>query len=585
MNVVITGGHDAANSKAAPIERGESMRRLMIGLGVTAAVAGLLATGQPVLAEPPAPPQAPSRAFPEAPAEYAGQRIQWQPCFPPGQPLPPGLPPGSERIECGELTAPRDWHDPAGGEDVTIAVTRLSPASGPAGRALFTNPGGPGGAGVEMPLAMLVQNHTRVLENFDIYGIDVRGTGLSSTVSCGPQDATDPLDARDRSPQSIRAQLALTEEFAADCQRHSGELGRYVTTEQTVADLDLLRQVEQREKVNWYGVSGGTWLGAYYATYFPEAVDKFVLDSNAQFTGSWQEVFGWQPLAFERRWREDLRPWLAAHDDVYGLGATPDAVQKTVDELRAELKRNPVPNPEGAPLDHNAFDSMLLWTMYSKQAFPSLGEALAGLRGGTAPQREDAARTMARADAMALPMRPTPVADGQDPVLDSQTATMFSIRCNDTRFRGGPGDLVWNSELQGRLFPTYGYNTIFQPCAYWDRPDVELREPTGEGVPPVLMLQSENDPATAVEGARIAHRDFAGSRMVTVADEGDHGVYAAGNACVDDVVESYLVDGVVPARDVTCQGVGLPEPQQARTAAAKPAGLLDVLAELADTLG
>ncbi|MFD0491830.1 hypothetical protein ACFQ0O_37560 [Saccharopolyspora spinosporotrichia] len=39
---------------------------------------------------------------------------------------------------------------------------------------------------------------------------------------------------------------------------------------------------------------------------------------------------------------------------------------------------------------------------------------------------------------------------------------------------------------------------------------------------------------------------------------------------MDDVVESYLVDGVVPARDVTCQGVGLPEPRQARTAAAKP---------------
>ncbi|MFD7437939.1 alpha/beta hydrolase [Streptomyces sp. NPDC059861] len=33
-----------------------------------------------------------------------------------------------------------------------------------------------------------------------------------------------------------------------------------------------------------------------------------------------------------------------------------------------------------------------------------------------------------------------------------------------------------------------------------------------------------------------------------------------GEACVDDTVAAYLVDGRVPAADVRCVGPGLPEP-------------------------
>ncbi|WP_433870554.1 alpha/beta hydrolase [Saccharopolyspora sp. CA-218241] len=514
------------------------MRKATLTTAVAVAVGALVGSAAPVLA-------APADAPFEVPERYAKQRIEWAPCLP--DPLPPGLPPGSERLECGTFTAPMDWHDPESGEDVTIAVSRLA-APGGDGRALFTNPGGPGGAGLSMPLALLQMGRTDLLANFDVYGIDVRGTGASSTVSCGPQEYS-PLDLKDRSPDNIRAVLGMVEGLARDCQEHSGELGRHVTTEQTVADLDLLRLVEQREQVSWYGISGGTWLGAYYATYFPDSVERAVLDSNTQFTGSWQQVFGWQPLAIERRWREDLRPWLAEGDHAYGLGATPEAVQATVDRVRAELKANPIPTPNG-PLDHNVVDNLLVQSLYSKSSFDTYGRTMAELAAG-APS-EQAVSALVATRSRQLPMQADPA--------DSMSATFYSIRCNDTAYRGGPGWAVANSEIQGRMFPTYGYHTISQPCAYWDRPDVQLKRPSGEGVVPVLMLQSENDMATATEGAKIAHHQFEGSRMVLVRDEGDHGVYGIGNTCVDDAVERYLIDGVVPEQDLTCQGTGLPEP-------------------------
>jgi pimeloyl-ACP methyl ester carboxylesterase len=551
--------------------RGDRMRNASRALGVTAVLGVLLVAGQPATAQPQPVPAQPVPLF-EVPAKYAGQRIEWAPCFPPE--LPPGLPPGSERLQCGTMTTPMDWRNPNNGKEISIAVSRLSPAAGPSGRALFTNPGGPGGAGLEMPLAMLGMNRAELVENFDIYGIDVRGTGRSSTVSCGQQEQAPQLDVRDRDPATVQAYLDLNRRFAESCQRRSGELGRYVTTEQTVADLDLLRQVEQREKINWYGVSGGTWLGAYLATYFPQSVDKVVLDSNAEFTGSWQEVFGWQPMAFERRWREDVLPWLAAHDAKYHLGTDPRQVQATVDGLRAALKADPLPVPAGPPVDHNALDGLVLQSMYSKFSFPQLGDTLAALRQGTG----EAAPVLAQARARTMPMQAT------DPA-DSQAATLYSIRCNDTPFRGTPESVAAQSGIEGRMFPTYGYYSIVQPCVYWQRPDVNLPKPTGDGVPPVLMLQSENDPATAREGAEIAHRGFQGSRLLTVRNEGDHGVYGTGNACVDDVVEAYLVDGEVPAKDLTCDGLPAPEPAGTRSFAPSGRSLLDTLERLTGTLG
>lgn len=539
-------------------------------LGVTAILGALLVTGQPALAQP-APPQSAPRF--EVPAKYADQRIEWAPCFQ-GE-LPPDYPPGSERLQCGIMTTPMDWRNPNNGKEISIAVSRLSPATGRSDRALFTNPGGPGGAGRGMPLALLERGRVEVLNNFDIYGIDVRGTGRSSTVSCGPEtDEGSQLDVRDRDPETIQAFMDMTQRFAADCQKNSGELGRFVTTEQTVADLDLLRQVEQYEKINWFGVSGGTWLGAYFATYFPQSVDKVVLDSNAEFTGSWQDVFGWQPMAFERRWREDALPWLAAHDANYHLGTDPRQVQATVDELRADLKANPLPAPEGPPVDHSALDNLILQSMYSKSSFPQLGDTLVSLRQDTGA----AAPVLAQARARAMPMQ---AADD----AESQTATFYSIQCNDTPFRGTPESVVVQSGVEGRLYPLYGYYTVMEPCMYWQRPDVNLLKPTGVGVPPVLMLQSENDPATALEGAELAHQRFLGSRLLTVRNEGDHGVYASGNACVDDVVEAYLLDGVLPKRDLTCEGLPLPEPAGMRSAAPGGLSLLDTLTRLAGALG
>jgi len=467
------------------------------------------------------------------PDRYLAQRIEWKPCFDPANP-PEGLPPGGERLECGTYSSPQDWRRAAQGKDITIAVSRLRPVSGEATGSVLTNPGGPGGPGRTFPLLFL--GRSKLLASQEIIGIDVRGTGESTNVTCGGYDWLGIADPRDRGKANLELVFDTAEQQARACQSSSGEFGRVVNTEQTVRDLDLLRHLLGREKINWVGYSGGSWMGAYYATYFPERVGKFVIDSNTEFTSTFQTVFGAFGLGFERRFRTDFLPWVAKYDSLYHLGTTAEEVRLNYEDIRARLAANPLPMPDGSQVTAMLFDLFLVRVQYSKQNFQPGAEQFSQLRQIVLGQGSTAA--LGR-------------------FADASSGTFHAVICNDTPFRGGRDYLVRESGRLGKLYPLIGSYLIAAPCAFWDRPPLQLKTPTGRGVPPILMVQSVRDPATPLEGAQRAHAKFAGSRMLTVTDEGDHGIYAFGNACVDDVVESFIV---VPRRDLTCAGVPLPVP-------------------------
>jgi pimeloyl-ACP methyl ester carboxylesterase len=199
-------------------------------------------------------------------------------------------------------------------------------------------------------------------------------------------------------------------------------------------------------------------------------------------------------------------------------------------------------------VDGFALDLVLTRAQYSKLLFQDAAQTLVTL--------QQATRTGATALVARYP--------------DAPSATLYAVTCNDTKFRHNRTTLAREAERLGERYPLNGFYQRLAPCAFWDRPPLELKEPTGKGVPPVLMVQSVRDPATPVEGAQRAHRNFAGSRMLTVTDEGDHGIYAFGNPCVDDIVEAFIVDGELPPRDLTCEGTPLPDPTAPAAASTRP---------------
>jgi hypothetical protein len=74
---------------------------------------------------------APTAAAAGVPAGYLNQQINWQTCF--STPWE-GLPAGSDKLLCGTITVPMDWHNPGRHKDITIAVSKLAATGRPRAR-------------------------------------------------------------------------------------------------------------------------------------------------------------------------------------------------------------------------------------------------------------------------------------------------------------------------------------------------------------------------------------------------------------------------------------------------------------------
>ena len=204
--------------------------------------------------------------------------LRWATCA-------PGSAAARAGFQCASAVVPLDYRSP-GGAKITLAVVR-HPATGPGRRlgTLFINPGGPGGPGTSaIPRAIrLVPAALRA--RFDVVSWDPRGVGESTAVQCFASRAAENtfLGAAAVFPLGAAQELAYIKrwaQFGQRCAARDGALLNHVTTAETARDLDLLRRAVGDPKLNYLGLSYGTYLGATYANLFPGKVGALVLDGN-----------------------------------------------------------------------------------------------------------------------------------------------------------------------------------------------------------------------------------------------------------------------------------------------------------------
>lgn len=475
-------------------------------------------------------------AAPAVPARYASQKLDWQSC--------------GQGLECASMAVPRDWHHPDAGPDLTVKVSRHR--AGDAGKrrgVLMMAAGGPGGSGLMRP-AGFVQDAPAVGAAYDVVSFDQRGVGAGTKPVCQTDaEFTDFFagDFRDRSPAGIQRVLDNSRTFVNDCEQRSGGLLPYLTTEQTARDMDLFRSLLGEEKIAYYGPSYATMIGAYYATLYPQHVERAVLDSNIAFQGSWEEFEKGQPKSFQRRFEQDFLPWLAKYDDVYHYGRTAAEARAKWEQRRQALHDHPL-TVGSLTLGPNQFDNGTIQAMYSAdQGFSALASSLAAL------DHWDTAN--AGEQKLVGQLFGSYLSPGF-------LAEFFSVTCNDTPWTKNVQYWTERSAEDTGTLPLMGARELAfaSVCAYWPTPPAPEVKVTGKGLPATLMLNSVHDPATYYEGALRAHRALRNSRLVTVAGGGDHGQYHNRNACVDGIVDDYLLTGKAPAHDTTCATKPLPVP-------------------------
>ncbi|MFJ6698881.1 alpha/beta hydrolase [Streptomyces sp. NPDC091272] len=456
-------------------------------------------------------------------------------------------------IKCGYVSVPLDYRKPYG-RQIQIAVDKIANTGTPQDRqgSLVYNPGGPGGSGLKFPRRVVTKSEiwAGAAKAYDLVGFDPRGVGKSTPISCvDPQEyvKAPKADPVPDSEADKRAQRKLAAEYAAGCKERSGWMLPHMTTPNTARDLDVVRAALGDKKLNYLGVSYGTYLGAVYGTLFPSHVRRMVLDSvvNPSTDKIWYEVNLDQDVAFETRWN-DWMQWVAKNDATYHIGNTVAKVRQQWDKLRATAKKDPIGGLVGPQELTNFFQSAPyydsswapvadVWSKYLKGDSATLVDA-------AGPHPEDTAGNIAS---------------------ENGNAVYTAVECADAKWPTSWNK--WNRD-NTRLHEKYPFLTwsnawMNLPCATWGAPQQHATEVrTGKGLPPVLIAQSTRDAATPYAGAVELHKRFKGSRLITERDAGSHGITNLVNPCLNGKVESYLLTGKLDARDVTCAPHATPQP-------------------------
>ncbi|MET8825675.1 alpha/beta fold hydrolase [Streptomyces sp. NPDC004610] len=471
---------------------------------------------------------------------YYSQTIDWHSCA-----LGPDDTTGQELdaagARCADLTVPLDYADPEG-RTLTVAVSRLA-ASDPGERVgpLLLNNGGPGGAGLDMPLTV-GRAMGKVADKYDLIGVDPRFVGRSTPLDCGWDIGTSVFSAgADRA--AFKESVAIQRELADRCERTNGAVLPYVTTRNTARDMDVLRGALGERKISYLGYSYGSYLGQVYTQLFPGRTDRMVLDgvpSPAQYS---QTLLSGN----ERAAQDALRAWAswaAERDAVYGLGATRAQVLATVDRVLDAAAEEPLRIGDFTVDEH--FAPLVF--------FIPLGSDLEENRAVLA----EMAVTLAKAADGEPDVRPDPVLEEiLTFLLTDQAAQQASVQtaviCGDVAERRGINS-YWKAVRSARaVSPVVGpiANNI-SACEFWDTP-VEKPTVISNDVP-ALLVNATGDTRTRYESAQQVRAQWPSSRLVTVAGARQHGIFGEyGNACADRQVNTYLDTGRLPSGDVTCR--------------------------------
>jgi pimeloyl-ACP methyl ester carboxylesterase len=522
------------------------MRRIVAGLLVLALVVGVLAAVGLLLrdrgsadAYPDYEPATPTAAAGVAPAttppdlalaSFYDQDLAWQSC--------------GDGFECATASVPLDYADPAGTAIDLNLLKRPADDQDHKVGSLLVNPGGPGAPGT--PEAQQAEFYFRqpLLTYFDIVGVDPRGTGASDPVDClsdADLDGYLSADPEPQTPQEERDYLAEVQALGRGCVSHSGELASHISTIEAARDLDVLRAALGDQTMNYFGSSYGTELGATYAELFPTRVGRFVLDGAVDPTLGPRESALSQAQGFETALRAYVANCVDTSSSCF-LGASVDEGIATIQGFLDDVETNPLPTGDDArPLTLGLAVYGIITPLYQRSYWVLLSSALRAALGG------DGSQLLRFADLYA---HRNPDGSYADNFMEAFPA----ISCLDAPSGISPSAVPAEIPAFEKASPTFGPIFAWGLVGCRDWPAHSTEKPItidADGAAPIVVIGTTRDPATPLAEAQALASQLASGVLITRDGDGHTG-YNSDNDCVDIAVESYLIEGKVPADDLSC---------------------------------
>ena len=445
-------------------------------------------------------------------------------------------------FECSTLTVP--WDDAAPeGPTVDLALVR-APARDRDRRigSLVMNPGGPGGSAVEFVRSVYDVLPGTLRVRFDFVGFDPRGSGKSDPVECGFDMSR--LYALDFSPDDPAERAALVAGFQAfvdACVAANGDYLQHVSSDDTVRDLEKVRQALGDDRLTYLGFSYGTYIGAKYAAAYPDRVRALVLDGAVDPSISSEEMQVEQAAGFEGV-LDGFLTWCAKRSSCafHRGGRTAEAF----DALAARVDREGLDVPGTRPsrtLSDTEFELGLGAIGYEgKAGYAYLGEALDAADKGDGTAIADLSDSYTERNA-----------DGSYGTIED---AFLAISCADGPPVGTVADVARIEAAAAAVAPRTGPGIVNNSlaCALWPVTPPDAAPVAAPTAPPIVVIGTRRDPATPFAWAESLVEQLGGDAVLISAPGAQHTSFGLGNRCVDTAVIRYLVDRDAPEQTLVC---------------------------------
>jgi pimeloyl-ACP methyl ester carboxylesterase len=468
-------------------------------------------------------------------------------------------------VQCAVLRAPLDYDRPKHGK-IDLFVAR-SPATDRAHRigALFLNFGGPGASIADFIEAFGADGFPALNERFDLIGMDPRGVGQSQpSIDCKANQETQGIYSEPfQTPFNVNPGALIQKDtrYIARCIALNDGILAHVSTANVARDMDLLRAALDERKLNYFGFSYGTFLGATYASLFPRNYRAMVLDGpldadnyiNRPMQGLREQTAG-----FERALGRFFQACAGDQGACLGFGGNDpwDAYDSLIDEANA----HPLPAagyaPDPRPVKGDDVIAAAVVPMYAKQLWPLLAQALSAAQSG------DGTLIRALTDEFFY---------GRDPDTGQYSPgndRYFTIGAGEQRYARDIGMYFEAGDDAFGMFDHFYFNTGYVELNYglWPIHDRDafygpFKVPSSSATP--LVVATTYDPATTYRDALRLVRDLDNARLLTMRGDG-HTAYGNGSPdCIDTSIENYLNTLALPAPGTSCrQNIPFAQPQQ-----------------------
>ncbi|KAF8960263.1 TAP-like protein-domain-containing protein, partial [Flammula alnicola] len=483
----------------------------------------------------------------------ARKELRWHKCY--------------EERQCARLLVPLNHSEP-GGQQASIALIR-KPALVPRnsefyrGPVLF-NPGGPGESGVDIVRVSGDLFGTILGPQFDIVGFDPRGIGRSQPhVSFFKTDVERHiwdmnLKVVNRSAEGIArgwARAHVLGQLAAETD--DGYL-RHINTDQTARDMLKIVEAHGRSKIQYWGFSYGSVLGATFAAMFPDKIERMVIDGVEDSENYYATLWSNNLLDTDKVMDSFYIGCAEAGPDSCAFWApTANDIRQKLTTLYDSLRSRPLPVRTKSGyglLDYSMLRTAIFESLYWPYAsFPIIAQGLADLAAGQGQLLFDRMN----------PPQFKCSCDSSERAFATIPDATPAILCNDGD--DIPGDLESTQKYFDMMTKASNWGDIWSNirigCVGWPKfPKDHFQGPFEANTShPILLIGNTADPVTPLWAAKKMSRGFTGSVVLTQ-DSAGHCSISAPSVCTQKYVREYFIDGTLPQPGTICQPVGQPFP-------------------------